>query len=147
MVQRAVTTLVSTTAVERKLGEVRLTELKHRANLLGAGTLEACVKLNLQTLSGRRIGNAMDPDMLVRGAEESAERNVRYRISPYGIQVQNTYRDYFGEKSSKGRFLVAEANRLDEEKPKLNPMRPAGKRNTLRAAKERHNKAFMNTPI
>ena len=123
VVQKAAATMVATTAVERNFGELRLTELKHRGNQLGSRVLESTIKLNTQTFTGRRVGSSMDPDILLRSPAESFQRKVQCRASAYAVQVQTIYKEFFGEKATQGRSLLAEGNRLQQEKPKLNVVR------------------------
>lgn len=131
-----------TQTVERFLGEVKLTELKHRSGALGPEALDASLKLNTQCFTGRRLGKSFDPGELIQSITASGERDVRYRSSQYALKVQNAYREMFGEKKSSGRSLEQESGHRDAEKPRLNKIcrRPVSsdKAETFRSFKEKH---------
>ena len=145
VITKAMVTMTGTTGVERDLGQVRLTELKHRAMQLGPRILESSVKCNVQCFTGRRAGGSFDPDALFLGPVASAEKRVRHRASAYGLRCQAIYKEFFGEKKCSGRSLTLQADRMKDEKPKLNSIRrPQSESNvlTLQGEKKKHKQAI-----
>ena len=143
VITKAMVTLTGTTQVERDLGQVRLTELKHRALQIGPRLLESTVKCNVQTFTGRRVGCTFNPDDLFLGPLQSAEKQVRRRASAYGLRVQAIYTEFFGEKQTSGRSLTEQADRMKDEKPRLTAKRAPRADNylTLTGEKKKHSEA------
>ena len=115
-----------------------------KALCLQCGT---ATKLNLQSLRGRRVGMAFQPDDLVEGPVSSASRvggGVLFKASRYGLRAQQVYKDFFGEKPAPSRKLEGSADR-SSEKPKLGNLQTHDSRKrTLQGELKSHAAAVKN---
>jgi hypothetical protein len=122
-----------TPVVERWLGEVALVELKRKAHKLGIWNIQAELQILKQDIRGRRRAHQKLEGMkeLVRGTPGQASRGgtVVFPASPFGVDSQKAYKEFYGSKSLKGRSLEpvtpeeqAQALR-DLKKPHLGAMR------------------------
>lgn len=147
VIEKALCLQCGTATVERWLGEVAQTELKKRAQHLCNWNLERAIKLNLQSLRGRRVGMAFQPDDLVDRPVSSASRvggGVLFKASRYGLRAQQVYKDFFGEKPAPSRKLEGSADR-SSEKPKLGNLQTHDSRKrTLQGELKSHAAAVKN---
>ena len=145
VLQQALCMVAGTQTVERWLGEMKMAELKSRAHALNDSLLETCMKLNVQSFHGRRLGKAFDPDELIQGIANSRQRGVRYKGTNYLLRCQNLYREFYGEKVLKCRALEGDSSSASE-KPSMGKIHAASseKKRSMQTMQEEHSKAVKN---
>lgn len=123
LIRKGLTLLTSTTNVERWLHQLQLQEIKKGSSKLSVAHLEALIKLNVQCLTGRRVGTCFNPNELIRDSSQQTKTMkalVQCRPSQYGLRCQNVYREFFGERRSTGRKLnPSDSSGQLLKKPKL----------------------------
>ncbi|CAE7948966.1 unnamed protein product [Symbiodinium sp. KB8] len=136
-----------TQSVERFLGEAALAENQYRAQHLTDWNLQAAIKLNVQSLRGSRKPKAFNPDELFEGPLDTTRFrttvSLNLKASKYGVAVQNSYRDFFGEKKLPHRSLdPSKAQREQTDKPGLGNIKKESAKRSLAKEMRLHDKSI-----
>lgn len=100
--------MTQSSSVERFLGIVALTELKHRAHKLNVVHLGDAVKLVVSDMAGRRApGQTLDPMKLLVHTHPDGS----WRATQYCVRAQNIYREFFGERALQSRSLAIDTKK------------------------------------
>ena len=134
-----------TQSVERFLGEAALAENQCRAQHLTDWNLQAAIKLNFQSSRGSRKPKVFNPDELFEGPLDTTRfrTTVSLKASKYGVAVQNSYRDFFGEKKLPHRSLdPSKTQREQTDKPGLGNIKKESAKRSLAKEMRLHGKSI-----